>query len=439
MKRIATSGLIGLLLAIHAFAWGPHPEITQAGLDALGADHPLVRLLGPEAAKLREYCWMADWRRTLRADYYPDDYLLFPAAPRHIEHECPAVRASYEPYFRRALQALRTETPPNAARWIGSILHFTEDTGAPPHAAEIKGDIHSKMENWIDGRRVRIDGYVPQLLGETDETATLGFVRRMEGLIQYSKERGLRLRPLVEAGDRKACEPEILECALESSRVVADLLHTLGTLSERMGKDGGTLRGTITSEASPGLEAIPAKVMLEGTLFSTLADASGVYEFRNLPAGPVRLYVMRAGSEIAAQEVTIERNGRHERNVTLRQTTPARNLVRNGRFTLHWVQPKAPDGWQASKDSWEGEAIPAASGTRLRLQAHWTKEAGGEVAIRWRESSAPYGPSVDEVILKPGEESRVVTVPEKMTHARILFRGISPAAAVESVSLTPVP
>jgi len=28
------------------------------------------------------------------------------------------------------LQALRTETPANAARWVGSLLHFVEDTGS---------------------------------------------------------------------------------------------------------------------------------------------------------------------------------------------------------------------------------------------------------------------------------------------------------------------
>ena len=160
-----------LPLALLLAAWGPHPEITDAGLAPLGKDHPLRVRLGPEAAKLRDYCWMADYRRSLRADYYPDDYLLFPAAVKHFDHLCPEVKATYEPYFRRALQALRTETAPNAARWIGSILHFLEDTGSPPHAAEIRGDVHSKMENWIDGKQVRIDGYVPQLLGENDDAA----------------------------------------------------------------------------------------------------------------------------------------------------------------------------------------------------------------------------------------------------------------------------
>lgn len=428
-----------LPLALLLAAWGPHPEITDAGLAALGEGHVLMLRLGSEAAKLRDYCWMADWRRSLESEFYADDYLLFPAAPRHIEHECPDVRAAYEPYFRRALQALRCETPANAARWLGSILHFTEDTGSPPHAAEIRGDVHSKMENWIDSRSIRLEGYVPKLLGKNDDEAVAGFVKRMEGLIAFSKERGLKLRPLVEAGDRKACEPMVLECALETSRVVADLLHSLGTLAETARPDGARLRGTISSSAPPGLEKVPAKIILEGTLFSTLADALGGYEFRNLPEGTYVLLVLRAGSDTAREEVTLVKKGRHVKDISLRESTPAGNLIRNPDFRVRWANPKAPDGWYASRDVREGEPIPVQAGGKLRLDVLWKKDARGEVGIRWRNSSAPYGPSTDDPVVKPGEGSRVVIVPEKMTHARILFRGVAPEAACERVSLTAEP
>jgi hypothetical protein len=103
------------------------------------------------------------------------------------------------------------------------------------------------------------------------------------------------------------------------------------------------------------------------------------------------------------------------------------------------VNPKATDGWYPSKDLWEGEPIPVAPGGKLRLQARWKKEARGEIALRWRNSSAPHGPSSDEAILKPGEESRVVSVPDKMTYVRVLFRGAAPAAACDLVALTREP
>ncbi len=142
--------------------------------------------------------WMGDWKDSLvsveerwtadrqyvqpSAQIYTNDYLIFPLAPKHYLHIAPGVTETYKPFFLRALQALRMETPANAARWIGSLRHFTTDTGAPPHAAGILGEAHTKMENWVDGSQVRIAGYHPQLLGSTDEEAEAGFKRRTAGL-----------------------------------------------------------------------------------------------------------------------------------------------------------------------------------------------------------------------------------------------------------------
>jgi Carboxypeptidase regulatory-like domain len=424
-----------LLLAVPAFAWGPHPEITDAGIAVLAKDHPLRTRLGPDVAALREHCWMADYRRTFQGDHYPDDFLLFPAAVKHYDHICPEVRSTYEPYFRRALQALRTETPWNASRWVGSILHFTEDTGSPPHAAEIRGEVHSKMENWVDAKKIGIGDYAPQLLGGDDDAAVAGFLRRMDGLIAYSKERGLRVRKAVEDGDRPSVEPTVLECALETSRVVADLLHTLGTLAAKTGGNGAGLRGTITSTPSSGLEKVGAKVILENTLFSTLATPEGAYEFRNLPPGKYRILVLRAGSDTAIDEVVLDPNGRHVKDVSLREA--AGNLVRNSDFRVHWVSPHAPDAWIKIKDAWEGEAIPVRPGAKVRLRVEWKGGADGDVVVRWREHSAPQGGHpVESDPLRPGAETVVLSVPDSMNFARIIFRKAAPDACCARVSLS---
>jgi hypothetical protein len=292
------------------------------------------------------------------------------------------------------------------------------------------------MENWIDAKLIDITGYSPRLLGDSDDAAVLGYLHRMEELISYSKERGLKLKPLIEGGDRKSAEPLILECALETSRVVGDLLHTLGALGGRAIKDGASLRGTIVSKAPPALEAIPAKIMIEGTLFSTLADPSGVYEFRNLPPGPVRLLVVRAGSRTARIEIPLEKDGRHLRDMVLDGSTPPGNLLRNGDFQVFWVSAKGPDGWIPSKDAWESEPVPVSAGGKLRLQARWKKDARGDLFLRWRASSVPYGPSQDEAVLRQGEESSVVSVPEKMTHVRVFIRGGAPYMLCDSIALT---
>src|SRR6185436_14129159 len=92
-----------LIPAWTALAWGPHPAITQAALDALGTNDSIVRRLGVEAQRLTNYCWLADFKRLpfrdKEQDFYADDYLLFPQAPAHFDHLCPEVKRTYRPYF----------------------------------------------------------------------------------------------------------------------------------------------------------------------------------------------------------------------------------------------------------------------------------------------------------------------------------------------------
>ena len=439
--------LMGLCVCgVSAQAWGPHMEITQAALSTLGTNHPLVLQLGSRAHSLTNYAWLADYRRLPfrdgAEDFYANDYLLFPGVETHFDHICPEVKQTYRPYFRRALQALRTENPANAARWIGSLLHFTEDTGSPPHAAEIRGDTHTKMENWVDAELITIRGYQPQLLGTNDDEAVEGFVRRMDGLIEFSKARGRKARPLVEIGNRSQTKPIVLECALETCRVAADLMHTLGQLGRAPLKGSAGLRGIITTKAAPGLERFPAKVMLERTSFSTLTDLSGHYEFRHLPPGQYTIIATRPGGGVTRAEALLA--GGRTNGCSLALAGGA-NLVRNGDFKLAWARPDAPDFWNRIKSDWEGEIVPLKTGQRYRLVVKFKEGTKGDVFVRWCRDM-PY------VVPKPGELPKIETRPLTPENNELTFtgtenmalfqvtirRGTTPADVCESVSLVAV-
>jgi hypothetical protein len=442
--------LVCLLLSLSAgrsLAWGPHSEITQAAVDTLGSDDAIVRELGPLVARLREYCWMADQRRQLRQEsegwFYADDYLLFPKMTTHRDHLCPDVKQTYEPYFRRALQALRTETPVNAARWIGSILHFTEDTGSPPHAAEIRGDVHSKMENWVNAKAITIAGYHPRSLGATDDEAVAGFVQRMEGLIAFSKERAERAKPFVLSGDRASTEPIVLESALECSRVVADLLFTLGQLAEKAPAQGGTLRGKITFTPAPGLEKVPAKVTLSGTDFSTLADREGRYELHHMPAGTYHVAVFQPGSAVATADVAVTASQPVTHDFTLSPDGPAGNLIRNSSLAAIWLSSAVPDTWYRVKSRadglyWEGEVLPLQKGGKYRVNVSWQDQATGRVVVRLRKS-ADFSQLPQELPpLQPGQTS--LEFPAEGGFAQVLVYADGAASSVvRSVALSLVP
>lgn len=118
-----------------ALAWEPHPDITRAALRVVPHLEKWEESLGKEnIAALAQDCWMPDWRGQDLGVFYADDYLLVPSLPYHMSHVMPAVESAFKVYFRRALQGLRTETPVNACRQLGTLVHFVEVVGAPPHA-----------------------------------------------------------------------------------------------------------------------------------------------------------------------------------------------------------------------------------------------------------------------------------------------------------------
>jgi len=438
--------LFTLCFCLRALAWGPHGEITQAALDALSPDDALLKHLGTNAPKLVHYCWMGDFRRTpferQGEFFYADDYLLFPGMERHLDHLVPEVKRTYEPYFRRALQALRTETPLNAARWIGSLLHFVEDTGSPPHSAEIRGDMHSKMENWVDAKLIHLPGYRPQLLGDTEEKALVGFLRRMDGLIAYSKERGDRCRPLVLADKRAEVEPIVLECALETSRVVADLLHTLGRIAPKQSRLGASLIGNVGRIGiPPELLKLPVKVVALQTGISTLSDDRQAFELFGLPSGRHQFVVWHSGvsNQFAVNLHAPEKGGIPLTAVVgtgFRPTAP--NLLRNSDFKIQWLKAGSPDCWYLTKTAWEGDLIPLQVGARYTLRLNWQDVPGdGDVVLRFRQNINLGLPPVDAPF-KPGTTYHVFTGSDKMKWAQILIRTTNaPTTLLKSVAITP--
>ena len=346
--------------AREATAWGPHSQITRAAIHVLPDLPRWKAALGSDnLAALADYCWMPDERGMDMKTYYADDYLLIHQVPRHVSHVMPDVKQTWVPYFRRALQALRTETPVNACRQMGSLIHFVEDTGAPPHAKE-QCPHHSELENWVRDDQVVIKGYRPRLLGKTDAEAEAGLLRRMAGLVAFSKARAERALPLVSQAkpDRAKVEPIILESALESARVTADVLYTLLTLGLSPQGEGASLAGTVTAATMPLRDQHGARIVLVGTDYATLATTAeprpsdspwrGTYELRNLPPGDYRVLVYRTASQVhVSKPIHLEAGQSARLDVELKATTPAGNVIENPDARVESLQPGVADRWTA--------------------------------------------------------------------------------------------
>ena len=104
-----------------ALAWGPHGEITRAAQEVLPVREKAAAYFGGEWRRLPDYSLMPDLLNSIRDDFFPNDFLLWPGMRAHTQHMMPKVVATCAPHFQRALQALRTETPANAARSLSRI------------------------------------------------------------------------------------------------------------------------------------------------------------------------------------------------------------------------------------------------------------------------------------------------------------------------------
>jgi hypothetical protein len=415
MKRAWALLLVAGLFSGRAVAWGPHTEITRAALAAQAGRQRLQKYFGPDWERLaHDYCWTPDWREAVRPDHYADDYLLFPGMPTHPSHLLPEVRRTHEPFFRRALQALRTESPRDAARWTGSLLHFVQDTGSPPHTTGVSGPTHGKMERWVDEKKIDIRGYEPRLLGKTDDEALRGMLERIEGLITFSKKRALKLRPLVEPLKERVNQPLELESALECAKVSADVVHTLFTLGLRAPQEPGcTLAGKLTAPLPDGYARVPARVLLAGTPYSTTTGPDGSFRFRDLPPGRYRVHLLATGCESETiEDVELKEGKATTLDRKLKPDPVAGNRVRNPDFSISWVKVKQPDCWRrdpARRGRWASALIRVPVGQPCEVRVAFRQGAPVPVAVRWRtDPSQPRGPETEVKGEKGGVLSTVI-------------------------------
>jgi hypothetical protein len=226
------------------------------------------------------------------------------------------------------------------------------------------------------------------LLGKTDDEALMGLIERMDGLHEFSKSRGIKLKPLVENLKERTNQALELECALECARVTADVLHTLYTLGmQKSDRPAGTLRGKLEYRPPEKYATVPAKVMLAGTNYSTTTDADGNFVFRNLPPAKYTAWIQATGNEVERIDVEVVANRETRLDRKLRADVVAGNLVRNPTFALRWVKVDQPDGWFSDpvrRGRWASALVRVPLEQRCAVRVQFQQGVSAPIAIRWR-------------------------------------------------------
>lgn len=480
--RVALAAGLLALAAVPLGAWGPHVEITKAAVGVLPELDRWKAALGEEnLTAFNQHCLMPDLRGNEMRDYYIDDYLLFRGLPTYIGHVAPEVKRAFEPCFRRAVQALRTETPTNACRQIGPLLHFVEDLGAPPHTGPGIAN-HGPMENWVKAAEINITGYKPQLLGRTDDEALAGLLKRLDALQAFSAERAAKAGPLVAKGEseRPKVEPILLESANESARAAADMLYTVFTVGLAKQPEGAALEGTVEAPALFRNNEKGARIILiddarlatvgkgkiaagnfvdaatdYATLATTVAGAPaaagwrGEFKFHNLPAGVFRILAVRPGARWTLSEpVTLAVGKSATVKLSLPAEEPAGNIIMNPDGRLRYLPGGDPDRWRlaalpdkkvgagrAWTSAWVKVPVPAPLSAGAVL-----KDPSAKVRF-WAVRAGPKGVAQFECLWLLTGENRPAALrltPEKATTFFVTVEAEKPLIeAIERVWLAP--
>jgi hypothetical protein len=457
-----------LLPARRLLAWGgtAHSCIVDAALASIPAQDRIAVRLGGEVRHLRNTVEMGDWVNSLivadenwhvttedfplvSSEYFGNDYLLFPGAPRVYSHIMPDVTGTYTPFFLRTLQALRTEDSTNASRWMGALLHFVTDSGSPPHTIPVLGPNHTKMENWLDASKIDLRGYQPALLGRTDAEAVAALQMRMAALIARDKIIGQKMVPYAEKNDRTNLEPLAMDCAAETARVAADVIHTLLVLTAsgqnvQEHQAAASLFVIVTAPALPEHPLLPAKLVLLGTEYSTLSESVSVGKFdyaasfrlSHLPPGRYRAAVERPGAvTLFSGEIVLEAG--REFVADWKLASANENRVQNPDFALRWVRPDAPDHWHLDTErrSWVSDNMPVTASTHYLASTESSGKTSEtpQVHLEWM---AQHWKTTDDAAVSVGSGAPVdMLVPVKAVYARFVIDGIeSPDVAIRSLS-----
>jgi hypothetical protein len=442
-------------------AWGPHPEITIAAYSALEPQDPFRAFIENDTKTLASICWMCD--RAFGVDgpqsspgitevrnlkFFARDVMFMPGfAPGvypPVHGYGGRTNEAYEPEFNRLIQAMRTESKPNMLGWLGTIIHISEDTGAPPHAEPTLSP-HGLTENMAHPEAIQIKGYVPRLLGPTPAAALAGYEQRMWGLHDFSVQRAEKMKPLAKAGDRAALEPYMLECANEAARCLADVLHTVGYLEQQMKPVAGTggLAGTIGLQTGAAAPTVVPRIALLGTHYSTLAEPNGRYQWRNLPPGNYEVAVLCPGYAPTRATARVAAGQETQLAIPLRPSNPPGNLLRNGDFSVRFLNPDRPDGWykfinpKTKIAEWRSESFTVKRGQSMRITAVWKGGGSAQIVAKWKGKTT----SQEEPPMPAGTAKVVYAAPAKLEGYQdtgwLVIRGTDdPVQALHSIAVT---
>jgi hypothetical protein len=212
-------------------------------------------LLGTELARLADdYCLIPDHVYTDKANA---KFAMMDSSPgevyvKKLHLPLPEQAGNLETvryFMAKAVESVAAGKVDDAARYMGTICHFTEDFGSPAHTipgdnmftllqqfmpptAKMDGQLlHGPIENGTFA--VSITGYQPKLLGVTVEEASWRLLHRIHEDIINARSTTFPIIQALYADDAQAVATHQMRAAVVDAQVVADAMHTILCLGSK--------------------------------------------------------------------------------------------------------------------------------------------------------------------------------------------------------------
>lgn len=377
------------VFAAETFAWGPHIDITKAALERVPSSPEWADLMDKNfTAQIAGNAFLPDTWGIISSSngekFHANDYLQIKGVEVFAQHNLGGSdgatkvpytqRDAFKAYFKKAVRALQMETPANAARRLGAIIHFTEDCGCPQHTNLLmkKAMRNHKSENFFTKEKIAIPNYTPVLFGDNIDAAADGLIKRLEALDAKTQPIAQELfekelfknEKKGDMMDRKVIEPLNFKASKQSAEAVADLVYTALKIGTKP-LDGAKLCGEITAPALPlpDSDKLVARVWLldsngDITDIDTFTDGgvvdkqkglwTGKFSLRNLPEGKFKLMAYRQGGQIETSPIfELKKSEPTKVNLALKESSPKGNLVLNSDCSIKTLfkDKPIPDCW----------------------------------------------------------------------------------------------
>jgi len=232
-----------------------HQRISRAAIELL-PEWELSMLEEAADSLVERFCMYPDWYRAALGDNNKEkiarykSYVQLPLLQElgkwhnNRDHESESCFYIVVDLMHKAVQHLQSDNPMEAARYMGSLVHFIEDNACPVHVVDNQLlreliPVPKELEPFPLHQRVEeptfpleITEYQPRLLGNDIVAAAKAFYPRFLENRLSGRAQAIPILNAIYTGNRAEADIGRARAAIPAVELIVDVIHTICTIAQ---------------------------------------------------------------------------------------------------------------------------------------------------------------------------------------------------------------